>query len=95
MKFSNGARALSGEAQVVPVVLSLKEMKEKFLAQHIHSTNIFLDNSLYGGLLVYGKPDRIRVVFLSLDQLCPFVPTQPSSLSIENGIYKNSGLIRR
>jgi len=90
-----GTRALSVEAQVVPVVLSLKEMKEKFLARHIHSTNIFLDNSLYGGLLVYGKPDRIRVVFLSLDQLCPFVPTQPSSLSTENCIYKNSGLIRR
>jgi hypothetical protein len=32
MKFSNGARALSGEAQVVPVVLSFKEMKEKVLA---------------------------------------------------------------
>ena len=95
MKFSRGARALSREAQVVPVVLSLEEMKEKFLTQRINSTNIFLDNSLYGGLLVYGKPDRIRVVFLSLDQQCPFVPTQPSSLSIENGIYKNSGLIRR
>jgi len=95
MKFSNGARALSREAQVVPVVLSLREMKEKFLAQRANSTYIFLDNSLYGGLLVYGKPDRIRVVFLLLDQQCPFVPTQPSSLSIENGIYKNSGLIRR
>lgn len=47
MKFSSGARALSGEAQVVPVVLSLKEMKEKFLALHINSTNIFLEQPVW------------------------------------------------
>jgi len=45
----------------------------------------FLVNSLDSGLLIYSNPDRIRVVFLSLDQQCPLSPTQPSSFFVENG----------
>jgi len=48
---------------------ALKKYTKKKLPEQMYSANISLDNSLRGGLLIYSKPDRIRVVFLSLDAL--------------------------
>jgi hypothetical protein len=50
------------------------------------------ESRLYRGVLVYGKPERIRGVFRLLDLHCPFEYTEPASFKIKQPVLPLRGL---
>ncbi len=72
-----GVWSLSEYDQTNLEVFSIELFHE--MSSRQKSPFISLENRLYRGVLVYGKPERIRGVFRLLDLHCPFEYTEPSS----------------
>lgn len=81
---ATGRAERPGKRSEHPGGLQSEEKQEIYLDQQLIGPDIFPDNILYGGLLIYRKPDRISVVFLT-GPTTSALSNRPSSYVSANG----------